>query len=206
MLSDWSVECGADDPVLVVPWTHNTADPTQGASFIDLRENPYDLDYLPEAEQHPALMHALRALNAGRSPVFTAKCDAWNVTGEELERLQLELEQQAADQPCGFGSYLDLVWRERSLYASFHQHEQLLHRLVRYAEPLDHPLAALECVLRPALVDLTGPQEGFAITVYVRALGADYASAYRHWAEALEAVAGLIRGKDLAQFRPKATE
>ncbi len=206
MLSDWSVECGAEDPVLVVPWNHDTDDPSIGASFVDLRENPYDLDYLPEAEQHPALMHALRALNAARSPVFTAKCDAWAATPDELERLHFELDYLPEEQPFGFASYLDLIWRERSLFASFHQHEQLLHRLVRHAEPLDHPLAALECVLRPALVDLTGPQEGFAITVYVRALGADAASAYSHWEAALEAVAGLIRSKDLAQFRPKAAE
>jgi hypothetical protein len=206
MLSDWSVECGADDPVLVVPWTHDTEDPTTGASFVDLRENPYDLDHLPEAEQHPALMHALRALNAGRSPVFTAKCDAWTASDEELARLQFDLDQPAAEQPCGFASYIDLLWRERSIFVSFHQQEQLLHRLARHSEPLDYPLAALECILRPALVDLAGPQEGFAVTVYVRALGADAASAYLHWEAALEAVAGLIRSKDLTQFRPKSTE
>jgi hypothetical protein len=206
MVSDWSVECGADDPVLVVPWEHEATDPTIGESFVDLRENPYDLDHLPEAELHPAIMHALRALNAGRSPVFTAKCDAWEATPDELETLHFDLDQPVSEQPCGFASYIDLLWRERSVFASFHQHEQLLHRLVRYAEPLDHPLAALECVVRPAMVDLAGPQEGFAITVYVRALGPDAASAYRHWEQALEAIAGLIRGKDLAHFRPKSTD
>ena len=204
MVSDWSVECGAEDPVLVGPWHFDPASGKPG--FVDLRENPYDLDHLPEAEAHPAIMHSLRALNARRSPVFTAKCDAWEATGEELQRLQFDLDQPAEEQPYGFASYLDVVWRERSLFASFHQHEQLLHRLVRYAEPLDEPLAALECVLRPALVDLAGAQEGFAITLYVRAVGADAASAYEHWAAALEAVAGLIRGKDLARFRPKAAE
>ena len=207
MVSDWSVECAADDPVLVVPYTYETDVPgSSGADFVDLRENPYDLDHLPEAEAHPALLHALRALNASRSPVFTAKCDAWTADGDELARLQFELDHPAVEQPFGFASYIDLIWRERSLFASFHQHEQLLHRLVRYAEPLDLPLAALECVLRPALVDLTGTHEGFAITVYVRALGADADSAYRHWEEALEAVSGLIRSKDLSQYRPKAAE
>jgi len=206
MLSDWSVECAADDPVLVVPWLFDDTQPASSAGFVDLRENPYDLDHLPEAEAHPAIMHALRALNANRSPVFTAKCDAWESTGDELARLQFELDVPAAEQPHGFAGYLDLIWRERSLFASFHQHEQLLHRLVRYAEPLDQPLAALECVLRPALIDLTGPQEGFAITIYIRALGPDPPSAYRNWESALEAVTSLIRSKDLAQFRPKASD
>ena len=83
MLAEWGAECGADDPVLVVPWT---AEAGMG-EFVDLRENPYDLDHIPEAEQHPALMQALRALNAARSPVFTAKCDAWTMDGEEIAQL-----------------------------------------------------------------------------------------------------------------------
>ena len=45
MLADWSVECGAEDPVLVVPWKN--ADGATG--FVDLRTNPYDFDAIPEA-------------------------------------------------------------------------------------------------------------------------------------------------------------
>lgn len=208
MVAEWSVACGADDPVLMVPWSYEeagaTATATAGPAFVDLRENPYDLDHLPEAELHPPIMQALRALNANRSPVFTAKCDAYALDGEyadELEALQLDLNMPATETPAGFASYIDLLWRDRSTFASFHQHEQLLHRLERHVEPLDHPYAALDCVLRPAMIDLTGPQEGFAISVYVKALGADSASAYENWAQALEAVVGVIRGKDLAQTR-----
>lgn len=196
MVSEWSVECSADDPVLVIPWS----DPSNAdRHFIDLRENPYDLDHLPEAEQYPALMHALRALNASRSPVFTAKCDAWPVdNADELDRLRLELDHQADETPAGFASYVDLIWRERSIFASFHQHEQLLHRLDPRAEPLYHPYAMIDCVLRPAMVDLTGPQEGFAISLYVKALGHDAESAEENWAAALKDVAALLRTKDLA--------
>ena len=63
MLSEWSAECSADDPVVVVPWS-DPSDSTGNRRFIDLRENPYDLDHLPEAERYPPIMHALRALNA----------------------------------------------------------------------------------------------------------------------------------------------
>jgi hypothetical protein len=196
MVSEWSVECSADDAVLVVPWS----DPSNAdRRFIDLRENPYDLDHLPEAEQYPALMHALRALNASRSPVFTAKCDAWPLDdADELDRLRLELDHLADETPAGFTSYIDILWRERSIFASFHQHEQLLHRLDRRAAPLDHPYAMLDCVLRPALVDITGPQEGFAISLYVKALGHDAETAEENWAAALKDVAALLRTKDLA--------
>ena len=99
MLSEWSVECSADDPVLVVPWS-DPSDSTGNRRFIDLRENPYDLDHLPEAEHYPPLMHALRALNAARSPVFTAKCDAWPLDAEELDELRVNLDI-SADESCG---------------------------------------------------------------------------------------------------------
>jgi hypothetical protein len=197
MLSEWSVECSADDPVLVVPWS-DPADLSGNRRFIDLRENPYDLDHLPEAEHYPPLMHALRALNATRSPVFTAKCDAWPLEGEELDALRLNLDVLVDDTAAGFGSYIDILWRERSLYTSFHQQEQLLHRLTRRAATLDHSAAMLDCVLRPALVDLTGPQEGFAVSLYIKALGHDRQSAEENWASALEAIVGVLRGKDFA--------
>ena len=204
MLAEWSVEAAAEDPVLVIPWS-DPSDPTGNRRFIDLRENPYDLDHLPEAELHPPLMHALRALNASRSPVFTAKCDAWPLNEEEnadeLDHLRLNLDlayQGAGDTANGFVSYIDILWRERSIFASFHQHEQLLHRLTRHAAPLDQPYAMLDCVLRPALVDLTGPQEGFALSLYIKALGHDPAAAEENWAAALDAIVALLRNKDLS--------
>jgi hypothetical protein len=203
MVSDWSVECSAEDPVLVVPWSSNS---DQAAPhFVDLRENPYDLDQIAEAEQHPPLMQALRALNAARSPVFTAKCDAWVLDPEEMEDLAMELDvsdhgAEHAEQPerTGFASYIDLVWRDRTIFASFHQSEQLLHRLTRLAAPLDHPNAMLDCVLRPALVDFTGPREGYSITLYIKALGSDPDAAREAWSAALQAVVGLLRSKDIA--------
>ncbi|MEO6982386.1 MAG: hypothetical protein ABI072_04655, partial [Edaphobacter sp.] len=117
MLTEWSVECAADDPVLVIPWA-DPSDPTGNRRFIDLREDPYELDHLEEATQYPALMHALRALNATRSPVFTAKCDAWSLDPEELDHLRLNLDILAEEAPSGFTSYIDLLWRERSIFTS----------------------------------------------------------------------------------------
>src|ERR1700736_5590207 len=132
MLAEWSVECAPDDPVLVVPWSSDVSAPSDVAHspgtstpsyFIDLRENPYDLDHLPEAEHFPPLMHALRALNAPRSPVFTAKCDAWTLEPEELETLRIDLDQDfgpADPTLAGFASYIDILLRERSFFTSSH--------------------------------------------------------------------------------------
>ncbi|WP_263367881.1 hypothetical protein [Edaphobacter bradus] len=204
MLSEWSAECGPDDPVLVVPWS----DPAHPEiHFIDLRENPYDLDHLPEAEQHPTLLQVLRALNAPRSPVFTAKCDAWTVAAtnaddtyaqSELAYLHLHLQQGAEETPVAFASYIDLLWRDRTVFASLHRHEQLLDRLTRRAVPLDHPYAMLELVLRPALVDLAGAQEGFAVSLYIKALGYGPESANQNWSRAFNDVVALLRNKAFA--------
>jgi hypothetical protein len=112
--------------------------------------------------------------------------------------LRVNLDIAADESPKGFGSYIDILWRERSLFASFHLQEQMLHRLTRHAAPLEHPYAMLDCILRPAMIDLTGPQEGFAVSLYIKAIGHEAQTAQQNWASALDAVVSLLRSKDLA--------
>lgn len=197
MLFDWSAECAADDPVLVVPWSSDPSDPPGIAPFVDLRQDPDAAEEIPETEAHPPLLHALRALNAPRSPLFTAKCDAWFASEPDLEDLRLQLDLAPELGRVGFSSYIDLLWRDRSIFTSFHQHEHLVHRLARRAEPLDQPLAMLECVIRPALLDLSGPQEGFALTLYVKAAGPDVPAVVATWGAVLDAAVALLRSRDL---------
>jgi hypothetical protein len=198
MLAEWSAECSSEDPVLVVPWQ----DPSGRTAFVDLCANPYDFDVIHEAEQHPPLMQALRALNATRSPVFTAKCDAWALGAEEITHLQTDLDEAAGGEVAhpshGFASYIDLIWRDRSIFASFPKHERILRRLTRLAAALNHASGALECVLRPAVVDLDGAREGFAVSLYIKALGPDAHSAEIEWATALNSIVALIRSKELS--------
>ncbi len=197
MLFEWSAECAADDPVLVVPWSSDPADSSSASHFIDLREDPYAAEEIPEAERHPPLLQALRALNAARSSLFTAKCDAWIVDApDELEALRLDLDLTPTDVTAGFASYIDLLWRDRSIFASFHQHQHLVHRLDRRVAPLDHPFALIDCVIRPAFLDLEGPQEGFALTLYVKAVGPNEAHALSNWSSALEGAVAILRSKD----------
>ena len=80
-----------------------------------------------------------------------------------------------------------------------------LDRLIRRAQKLFHPEAALECVLRPAMLDLNGALEGFAITLYITALGHDADSASHNWSAALEDVVHLLRAKELEPARGSAT-
>ena len=205
MLSEWTAECAHDAPTLIVPWS----DEATGARFIDLRAEPYDIAEIPEAEHNPTLSRALRSLNATRSPFLTAKCDAWTLSSTDqadtLEALRLELMLAEEETLFGFASYVDLLWRERSVFASAHQQQDRLDRIVRRAQRLQHPEAALECVLRPALLDLAGPLEGFSVSLYVTALGPEPEIARRRWELAMDDLVALLRGKELEPARGSAT-
>ena len=195
MLSEWTAECAADDPVLVVPWSS----PGGALHWVDLRDNPDALDSIPEADEHPALLATLRALNGTRSPVFTAKCDAWMMDREELDSLRGDLMLDPEVARAGFVSYIDLLWKERAVFTSRHRMEGMLYRIDRMAVDLPHSLAKLECVLRPALTDLDGAvAEGFAVTMYVKATGVDETEASERWDAALRDASTLMRSRELA--------
>jgi len=205
MLSEWTAECSHDAPTLIVPWS----DPATGAHFIDLRAEPYDIAEIPEAEHNPTLARALRSLNATRSPFLTAKCDTWTLSAtehhESLEALGLELMLQREDALHGYACYIDLLWRERSVFASAHQQQDRLDRILRRAQRLQHPEAALECVLRPALLDLNGPLEGFSVTLYLTAVGPEPEIAHRRWELAMDDLITMLRSKELEPARGSAT-
>jgi hypothetical protein len=194
MLAEWSAECSADDPVVVVPWK----DPDGPAHFIDLRADPYELYAIPEAEDHPQLQQALRALNAPRSTVFTAKCDTWALAQDELQPLCLNLDLTEGLAHSGFASYIDLLWRDRTIFASSHRQQQMLDRLVRLAASLPRPHCALELIMRPALIDFGDPQEGYAVSLYIKATGSDPTHAGEEWGSGLADVVKLLRGREFS--------
>ena len=221
MLSEWTAECSHDAPTLIVPWFEDqSASPSESSSghltkpgtgtrFFDLRANPYDIAEITEAEHNPTLARALRSLNATRSPYLTAKCDTWLLPAsdqaETLKALRLELMLPEEDALHGFASYIDILWRERSVFASAHQQQDRLDRIVRRAQRLPHAETALECVLRPAFLDLSGPLEGFAFTLYLTALGPDAETAHHRWELAMDDIVTLLRSKDLEAARGSAT-
>lgn len=206
MHTEWTAECAADAPMLVVPWSDSAE---AGSHFVNLRTEPYAIAEIPEAERYPDLGRALRALNATRSPFLTAKCDAWPLTArdaaEELDVIRKELMLGEEDAAFAFTSYIDLIWRERGVFISAHQQQDRLDRITRRAAKLPHSEAMLQCVLRPAMVELGAPLEGFATTLYVTALGSDAETAQRRWASALEDVVDMLRSREFEVNRLSAT-
>lgn len=194
MLSEWSAECGADDPVVVVPW----ASPDGTLRWIDLRDDPDALDSISEADEFPALLSALRALNATRSPVFTSKCDAWAMDADELTAMRMDLLLDDEVALAGFTSYIDLLPRDRAVLVSRPRIEAVLYRLERALHEQPFSLALVQSVLRPAVVELDGTvAEGYAVTLYVKGVGVDDNEAQQRWAEALRAVTTLLRSREV---------
>ena len=204
MHAEWTAACGTDDPVIVIPWS----DPDGSARFIDLRAEPFDVAEIPEAEDYPALRRALRSLNGTRSAFLTSKCDAWTLSpeegGEKLESMRQELDLTDEETAFGFGSYIDVLWRERAVFASPHLATERLDRLVRRASKMPHAETSFEAVLRPAIVDLHGDTsqrsalEGFGATLYLTAVALDPETAIRRWEAALEALVHLLREREHA--------
>lgn len=204
MHAEWTAECAADAPMLIVPWSDADA-----GHFVNLRAEPYAIADVPEAERFPDLARALRALNANRSPFLTAKCDAWPLSAregaEDLEAMRKELMLDEEEAAFAFTSYIDLIWRERAIFASAHQQQDRLDRIARRAAKLPHAESMLQCVLRPAMIDLGAPLEGFATTLYVTALGSDAELANRRWGSALEDVVDMLRSREFEVNRTSVT-
>ncbi len=187
MDADWSVECAADDPLVVVPWKNVT----ETITFIDLRAFPDALTEIPETQQSPALAAALRQWNQPDSPIFTAKCDLWAYPADLFD----------ADDLPGFafahGGYIDLIQHAPDLFASFSAAEAQLRQWTEAARCLPTPNARCEWTLRrawiavpehaPGLSSLeTTYDKGFATTLYVWGYGASPQAAATTWASALD--------------------
>ncbi len=183
MDAEWSVEAGQDDPVVTVPW----ASPDAAVQFVDMRSGPACVHEITEAQAHPALRAALIRLNAPEGKLWTAKCDAWALDAEERDGIAAELDEETFG--AGFGCYIDMLARDDEPFQSFSFHERMARAWVHSVKTSAAAQSRSEFVVRPALVDAI---PGFAVTVYVWALGNDGASAYRVWERVLEELTGAI--------------
>jgi hypothetical protein len=117
----------------------------------------------------------------------------------ELDALRAELDGCSRRGAAGFGSYIDVhMARTIALLRRFTFRNKCCIASPGACPRSERTYAMLDCIIRPAMVDLTGPQEGFAVSLYVKALGHDAQAAEENWASALDAIVALLRSKDLA--------
>jgi hypothetical protein len=176
MEADWSVEIGSNLPVIAVPWE----------GFVDLRHNLAATEHIVEVADIPPLAEALTLLNAPASFVFTSKCDFWTITAEEIDPFEFDSASEEAQQ--GVACYIDILASDPRLYASFSMHEAWVRHASLALRQDRQPQSRADFVVRPSMHTdkaSTITREGFAITLYVSACGADEAAAKRIFRTAL---------------------
>src|SRR5438477_3936067 len=119
MDADYTVELGADDPVLDLPWS----DPERRIEYYDLKKQPELLACLPEVQQFPRLGDFLGAVNSTASLFESAKSDLWSTR-------ELNPEEEVFGLPWKFASYVDLVFTRPDRRGLCSVHELFARQLV----------------------------------------------------------------------------
>lgn len=182
MDADWSVELGADDPTLAVPWSS----PDSSLRYYDLRQRPDLLLYIDEASQYPELGEFLASVNSKNSRLQSAKCDAWTST-------ELTEAEQIYGVPLKFCSYVDLFFAGAEFRADMPFHERFAAKLTELLHRAPQISAAAEFILRRAhFEDGADVHEGFYFTFELAAYGDDEDDARQRWTIALRLIANAI--------------
>jgi hypothetical protein len=181
MDADFSIELGRDDPVLDFPWT----DPSGKLAYYDLKRQPELIAKLEEAQRSPELAEFLRAINVPRSPLESAKCDAWSTN-------ELSADEEIFNVSHKFASYVDLVCSNLE-QRSFEFHEGFARKLSDLLRRAPEMRASAEvCVRRCFFDESEQVRAGFYFTLYVNGFGEDESAARRNWAIGLKLVGNAI--------------
>lgn len=174
-----TVELGADDPTLALPWT----DPEGRFEYFDLRREPAAINRIEEAIAFPGLRDFLNSVNSAPSNLQSAKCDAW--FSDEITE-----EEQIFGAKCKFGSYVDLTFHQRAPQTSFPMHEAFANRLVELLKRVPEMQASVEIIIRRAHYEDAPDaiREGHYFTLYVFGFGDDEGEARQAWGIALRLV------------------
>jgi len=182
MDADFSIDLGADDPVLDFPWK----DPAGKLVYSDLKRQPALLSQVEEAAKSPELAEFLRTVNSARSLVESAKCDAWATT-------ELNAEEEIFAASHKFASYVDLVVTDTDRRLSFPFHESFVRKLTGLLRKAPEMMASAEvCVRRCFFEQPDAAHEGFYFTVYVNGYGSDESGAKQSWAIGLRLLGTAI--------------
>lgn len=179
---DWSVELGAGDPTLAVPWSS----PDGSLRYHDLRARPDLLLYVDEASRYRELGEFLVSVNSHNSLLQSAKCDAW--TARDLTEAEA-----IYGASCKFCSYIDLFFYEAAQRTDFPRHEQFAIRLAELLQRAPQISAAVEFIVRRAHYQESGSvAEGFYFTFELCGYGDDEDDARKRWRIALDLIANAI--------------
>ncbi len=179
MQAGYSVELGADDPALELPWASDDG----SASYLDLKLQRDLVDKIPEAVEHAELSAFLTRINAPAFPLETAKCDAW-------ADAEMTMEDEVFGAARKHVSYVDLLFRDDSRRFSLEIHEQFVKELSKLLQRAPEMPGAAEFIIRHCHYHLDGRESdsriGFCITAYVTGYGDSQQEAVERWGIALK--------------------
>jgi hypothetical protein len=182
--AEFSIECGAGDECLEIPWASEDG----ALRYVDLKQYPARIADLDEARHFPDIADFLRIANSPHSVFETAKCDAGFTRELTVE-----------DEPFGtsgkFGSYVDILFASPVVRCSFEQNEACVRDLVRLLERAPEVPASAEFLVRRCFFaddrrddrrdDARGDEGGFYMTCYVFGYSDNEEEARKLWGIAL---------------------
>ncbi|MBZ5652749.1 MAG: hypothetical protein LAO18_19950 [Acidobacteriia bacterium] len=183
MEADFAVELGVDDETLELPWA--AAD--GGPCYYDLKREPALLLQVEEASRVPELAEFLAVMNSPAGILETAKCDTWSST-------EINPEEEIFGAAYKFGSYVDILFSEKTARFSFPEHEHFAKRITQLLKRVPEIPAAAESLVRRCFYHMAEEtKDGFYITLYVFGYGDDEAQARQRWAIALKLAENAVR-------------
>ena len=181
MQAEFSIECGAEDERLEIPWASEDG----ALRYVNLKENPALIVDLDEARQYPEIADFLRTANSARGAFQTAKCDAGFTNEMTVE-----------DEPFGtsgkFGSYVDVLFAAPAVRRSFERNEDCARSLVRLLRRGPEMPASAEFLVRRCFFADDREPDGFYITCYVFGYSDNEEDARKHWGIALRLVGSAL--------------
>ncbi|MGH9676449.1 MAG: hypothetical protein ACRD36_05050 [Candidatus Acidiferrum sp.] len=173
MQADFSLELGAQDDSLELPWS----DLGGKLRYYDLKRQPELLLHVQEAFDNEELGQFLVSLNSSNSLLETSKCDTW--TSYELNE-----EEKIYGVECKFVSYVDLVFACAEERYALEAHERFVRSLCNLLKRAPEIASAAEFIIRHGYFH--SPQEpetqqGFGITFYLSGYGDSEAEARARW-------------------------
>ena len=199
MQAEVSVELGAQDDSLEIPW----ASPGGDVRYYDLRRRPELLLNVTETHHNRELGEFLASINSEHSILETAKCDTW-LSNEMTE------EESIYGASWKFCSYIDLIFNELGPRLSRERHEEFADSTSRLLRRVPEIPAAAELVVRrcyyhdPESQDPESSEAGYYVTFYLHGYGDDEAEARQRWAIALKVVENALLQLSATQRRAAA--
>ncbi|KAA6458344.1 hypothetical protein DYQ86_20745 [Acidobacteria bacterium AB60] len=175
MEADWEIEIAPDAPVIDGGWD----------GYVDLRGIPGRIDELNEPARLPGLRATLLRLNAGGSPVWTAKCDVWALEAFDPDEMEASREEDRAAQAC----YLDLIPADPNV--SLDGMAEWCRRLCLELRRRALRQSRVDAVIRRAVV---GESDAgcLGVTAYVSACGPSAQSASKVLSAAVSVLADAV--------------